>query len=708
MKNPYKINQIMLVTKPAFFFLYVLFFLFGSSSLFAQNGGLKWGVRGGSKSDDAGGRPYKEPIWDMTTDQSGNVYIIANVGPDNFDVDGHTFTFHGQNSSEDCGLIASFDCTGAYRWGKFISGTRLNVVRGIGTDTLGHVYVVGKMFSAQVDPYTYEKYTAHFGTDTIIPFSANPNEYKQTLFMLRYDTAGNLEELFSPQHDSINVKDAIYPTYTIRDLVVDPDGTQHLYMYVEESYPVHGKIYKPILEGDTLSDGDYILKYNAKGHYLGRIKLDMRIRNSYSKYLPKSLINHDPVSGSYYMSGYNPLVNYPKNDSLFIGGQFVESPMFAAKFDAQGQSQWMLEGENQKGPLVLLFSGRPQLDHQGNIYLSGEMRGNFNKSTPVVTFNGYSAQNQAPGNNLYTSFPVLLKLAPDGSLIWGTHADTFADTFRTFAAINGNTIAYTSSHAGIIWENTNFPLIYNSGYDVYMAQFNTSDGSLIRMDSIGSSYGFDEAPTGIAAGPRGNVYVGGEFQSRMHFPNDTLQNVQGDFGTDFFVAKFGQDNCNCTLPQAKFSVAGNNNGTVNFTYTGTPDYDELEWGFGNGRDTTTTTGKISETYTASGEYHVCVTAYNSCGYDTWCMTVDPYDLDIPALDKDDFTIYPNPVKSYLNVKTQTAFSYKLFSLTGKVLQSGTLEQGTSQLDVANLPTGLYLLRLEDKQGQNKTIKVMKE
>src|SRR5690606_37694329 len=132
-------------------------------------------------------------------------------------------------------------------------------------------------------------------------------------------------------------------------------------------------------------------------------------------------------------------------------------------------------------------------------------------------------------------------------------------------------------------------------YDVLLARFNKADGSFIAMDSINSSYGADEFPNAIVADQRGNVFVGGQFESRMYVGNDTL--IKYGARTDFFVAKYGRDNCNCALPEARFSYIVANGGNVHFTYTGSPNYDSLEWSFGTGQVQTTAGGSTTHTYT---------------------------------------------------------------------------------------------------------------
>ena len=200
-----------------------------SLSLHAQQT-WQWGKRGGSYSTRLNLTPFRETVVDMATDPHGNVYVAAMVGGDGLTVDGATPNFHFPGTQYGApekyvegGLLVSYDCDGNYRWSKLISGTSYCGIRSVGTDTLGNVHIVASAFPATKDVWGTE-YRAHFDTDTILPYSDNPKRYKQGIFLVKYDTLGNMTSFHTPQHDSITLKEA---AYTLFDpyMIVDPDGT---------------------------------------------------------------------------------------------------------------------------------------------------------------------------------------------------------------------------------------------------------------------------------------------------------------------------------------------------------------------------------------------------------------------------------------------------------------------------------------------------
>ena len=669
----------------------------------AQQPDWQWGKRGGSATSNQNGIPIRETVDDMAVDAQGNTYIVSAVGGGP-GLQGPTLSgttgplpFYGQNDHSRAVLLASYDCQGNYRWSKLISGYHSSSGPLVGVDTLGHVYMIGNVIPAHKNQWTGQEYPTHFDTDTIIPYSPNPNAYKKNLFLARYDTSGNFQQLIMPQPDSITGSEASTWTYRYTDLMVDPDGTQHWLMDVNKSIsPVTGDYIYPIIEGDTLADGFHAIRYNAQGMYLGYVTFEIQ---ETGLAFNRIRMAHDPDRGVYYLAGENAAHNDPNSD-LIIGGQTVVSQMFVAKFDAQGTMEWLREASPDLN--YGLFSPvRPRLDTAGNIYLAARMQG-FGQ-TPV-TFLTFTAQNSRGPS----TFPALIKMDPAGNVVWGTHGSSNNATPNSATAVNGQEIVFAGSHAGIEWGTEVFPQVPNSGYDVFLARFNKQDGSFIAMDSINSNFGASENVSALAADRRGNIYVGGEFESRLFVANDTLDNPGSR--TNLFVAKFGKGNCNCTLPQSGFTHTVSPGGTVAFTYTGGSPFDRLEWSYGNGMEETLTTTTATYTYNDTGEYWVCLTVYDdSCGYDTWCTMVDPFQLGIHGtLAEDAFTYYPNPVGDKLTLQGKESLSYRLFDLKGRQLDEGTTSGGTATIAMENLPAGLYLLQVTAANGQSNTVKIIKK
>ena len=73
-------------------------------------------------------------------------------------------------------------------------------------------------------------------------------------------------------------------------------------------------------------------------------------------------------------------------------------------------------------------------------------------------------------------------------------------------------------------------------------------------------------------------------------------------------------------------------------------------------------------------------------------------------------IYPNPTNGIFTIQSyfDTAITGKIYDVLGKeVLKSLSIINGMNTIDIANLPKGIYLLKVSDLE-ETKTIKVIKE
>lgn len=82
-----------------------------------------------------------------------------------------------------------------------------------------------------------------------------------------------------------------------------------------------------------------------------------------------------------------------------------------------------------------------------------------------------------------------------------------------------------------------------------------------------------------------------------------------------------------------------------------------------------------------------------------------YTLSVPSLQLDAISIYPNPAKNVINFKGLTNdVSVSITDVLGKNVLTHTLQNGEA-LNVSNLTSGLYIIKLE---GSNHTFKFIKE
>jgi hypothetical protein len=74
---------------------------------------------------------------------------------------------------------------------------------------------------------------------------------------------------------------------------------------------------------------------------------------------------------------------------------------------------------------------------------------------------------------------------------------------------------------------------------------------------------------------------------------------------------------------------------------------------------------------------------------------------------DIYCIYPNPAGSFLILKTSNEFSgksFRIISVEDKIRFAGTVTQPEQIIDIKSLPTGMYILVLDEINRHIKFIK----
>jgi hypothetical protein len=73
----------------------------------------------------------------------------------------------------------------------------------------------------------------------------------------------------------------------------------------------------------------------------------------------------------------------------------------------------------------------------------------------------------------------------------------------------------------------------------------------------------------------------------------------------------------------------------------------------------------------------------------------------------EFTVFPNPVKSTLQLRTaESAYSIQLFTLDGRMALSGLQLSGDAMVPVDALESGVYMLRLTNASGYVQIKKIL--
>lgn len=637
-----------------------------------------WGIKGGSSTAGQSGSAI-ENIVDMTTDQNGNVYFVALVKGPGATL-GNTnipLTYYGGADI----LLAKYDCEGNYKWHKSFGGySEYDKAIAIGVDTLGGVYVIGRVYSPG-----NTSTRVSFDTDTTLAYGTG-----KSVFIVKYDTSGTFQWLRMPEPDSTT--SSVRNSWPM-DLIVEQNGNFQVLLASNGGLMAPGNIVLP-------EYGTYLLKYNNQGDLSSYTQLQMQTNFAL---LPR--VAQDKQNGNYYVAGAFD-TSYT-GDFLFMGSHEITGSMIVGAFDSLGQYLWHRTNVN---PSVGFF-GRPQIDGQGNITLLGVIvRASLPYQIPD-TFNGYVSE-IVPG--YYSQSPFVVQLSPTGTNNWALGSLTSSGLRFKGITILGNEFIVGGPLTGspsligkFFWEGMTDTIKY-TGNHLTLHRINASSGAFI--DTFPSLDMHTPAPISsefsiLTKDKSNNLYVGGAFNSQqLTFPNGTLMS---EGPTDFFVARYGYD-CNCDAPTASYTHSANGNNTVSFSYTGTTPYTSISWDFGDGSNSTS--ANPTHTYAASGSFNACVTVVNDCGTDTYCQTVNASGVGIRENGlAAQVAIYPNPTKGSLMIKgLQGVTRYHLYNGVGQSIRQGSLHGNHAELDISKLASGWFVLELQDEQGGKGRFKVVKE
>ena len=137
------------------------------------------------------------------------------------------------------------------------------------------------------------------------------------------------------------------------------------------------------------------------------------------------------------------------------------------------------------------------------------------------------------------------------------------------------------------------------------------------------------------------------------------------------------------------------------TTNSTTNATSYKWTYGDGQSDNSTSPK--HTYTANGEYDICLTAYNSCDSATICKKakIEGISSAISISNQFGIHIYPNPASTFLNIDfTKFNFStLKIENLLGQVILTKNFSNQRNQINISNLPKGVYIIELSNPKGE---------
>ncbi len=151
-------------------------------------------------------------------------------------------------------------------------------------------------------------------------------------------------------------------------------------------------------------------------------------------------------------------------------------------------------------------------------------------------------------------------------------------------------------------------------------------------------------------------------------------------------------------PVAAFTYTDDGAGTFTFTDQSLNEPESWLWDFGD--STSSTEQHPVHTYTASGDYTVCLVVSNAAGSDTTCQTLSVVVSSLTgAYAHLEMQLYPNPTSEVftLAVDWDEELQFELCDLRGQRMRVVRFVQ-SAELSVADLPQGAYLYALRTMDG----------
>jgi hypothetical protein len=330
--------------------------------------------------------------------------------------------------------------------------------------------------------------------------------------------------------------------------------------------------------------------------------------------------------------------------------------LFVVKYDANGNKIWSkgLPGMGNAGGRAITS------DDFENTYIAGSFAGNILIDT--VVFNSTTS----PNNDIFIS-----KFAPSGDLIWakqfGGTGDDYARGIDTDASGN----IYVS---GVFSNSIDFD-------GLILTAAGSSDIFLIKMDSNGNiiwgkKIGNNGAEEGceIEVNEIGEVFITGGFSQSITLG---LTNFNSLGFRDVFIAKLDSSG---NFIWAK--SAGSNLDDVNYAI-----------GLNVINEDLCTIGTYSGMFTDS--IHSITSIGGVDSYISKIQSIYPLGINTTTKFNRIITPYPNPANTIIHADCKNGF--QIYSSTGQLVKKSI--QATTQINISDLPIGLYILRTENKVGR---------
>ncbi|MBK9191746.1 MAG: T9SS type A sorting domain-containing protein [Crocinitomicaceae bacterium] len=617
-----------------------------SSFSFSQGNDLLWATGFGSTEFDM--------VKDIAVDSDGNVISVGQFrGTADFDPGAGVFNLTSAGLTDF--FVMKQDSDGNLVWVHGFGGTDSDAANGVDVDNNDNIYITG-MYRFEVD------FDPGPGDYTIGNWGASAGQ----IFLLKLNSDGDLQWVNS-MGNTVNSSQgfciAVEPTtgtsvisgvfYGTVDFDPSAGTTSHT-ANTSTNYDIFLATYG--------TDGGYGTSYGFGGDAGTNRPYSLSLDVANSILLTGTFggtIDLDPTAGTQSVTSNG-------NDDIFMmkwlagGGTFLWGKSIGGIYSDLGSSVTSDSNED------IYFSGA--------YYDAIDLNPNAGVST--YTTGGMST--------------YIIKLAWDGTYIWSTEIDG----------------GYSGSWAMDTDENDDLYIL--GGYSLttdfdpdagtvnHTSTDNFDDIYLVKLDQDGlyqwsKSFGAinDDRGNSIEVVSSNEIFIGGYYTNNIDFNPTGSPVVVNAIGTvDNFVAKFGTCGLDLSVSLSGATLTANQSGA------------SYQWMDCNAFAPVGGATSQSFSPSADGDYAVIITQ-GSCKDTSNCTTVSG--VGINEINKNFFTVYPNPAQTNLTVQTtENILSINIFNSAGTLVRT----ENKNTFSVESLPAGIYLMQIqtENEIQQSKFIK----
>ncbi|MBN8703693.1 MAG: T9SS type A sorting domain-containing protein [Bacteroidetes bacterium] len=535
-----------------------------------------------------------------------------------------------------------------WHWAKSASGNFTEEILTTVTDNQGNVIAAGFFEDASIT----------FGTTTL----TNSHTSHCDIFIVKYDTNGTV--LWAKSFGG-NAWDDVHSITT--------DAANNIIVVGGFNSSTIGLGATTLSNSDVPSHDLFIAKYDTNGNLLWAKSFGAQ-DDDYGTSAAIDGMNNIFVSGTF----ENTQLVFGANTTIYNTNSNGSADIFIAKFDSAGNIIWAQAIGGSSNDEVMSIT----CDLNGNVYIAGQYAGasistgsitTTNTSYTGIGYSGFIAKYSTNGTPLWAESVI------GGGNLFGSglnniKADTSGNIFVTGGYYNASITI-----GGLTISNTD---LSGNTSDAFIAKYSPTGNIKWIKNLTGSD---NEGISSIAVTTKGEVIVLGFFMGASYTDGTTSLNNTDATGisTDLFIEKFDTN----SSPLWLISAGGN---YFDYPYSISTDLTGNIYAAGS-------FASPSILFGTTQLYNSNSTAFTNPDLFIVKLSNSNYIASVPAISKNNYSVYPNPATESLCLKTNEVLNgevtIEIINNNGQtVKREQTTNLDTYSINISNLINGVYSIK----------------